>query len=85
MQSLIDLQEPARQRKGLITSAVAHAAVLAFCFFFVRWSPPDPPLPDYGVQLNFGVDEEGFGDLQTLAPANESANKDASAGPPGNE
>lgn len=82
MQLLEDAQAPARKRNGLIISAVVHAVVLAFCYFFVRWTPPDPPLPDYGVELNFGIDAEGFGNLQSLAPANESTETNASPGPP---
>lgn len=68
------VNEAANQRIGIAVSITAHVVILVLCYFFVNWSPPDPPLPDYGVELNFGVDPEGFGDLQTLAPANDSKN-----------
>ncbi len=68
------IDETTNQRVGIAASVVLHATVLLLCFFFVTWSPPNPPLPDYGVELNFGVDPEGFGDLQTLAPANDAEN-----------
>jgi outer membrane biosynthesis protein TonB len=72
-----DTTAKGRQSISLLSSVVAHAVVIALCYFFVRWSPPDPPLPEYGVQMNFGIDPEGFGDLQSLAPANTSDVTDA--------
>ena len=41
---------------------------------------PNPPLEGgSGIELNYGViGEEGFGDVQTTAPANESQNKEDS-------
>jgi periplasmic protein TonB len=37
-------------------------------FFIVAWRAPDPPLPEYGIELNFGMDTEGFGDVQPETP-----------------
>jgi protein TonB len=34
-----------------------------FCYFFLinAWTAPDPPLPEYGIELNFGIEEAGSG------------------------
>ena len=63
-----------------------HALLLLCCLFLWKWTPPDPPLPDYGVELNFGLDEAGFGDLQTTAPPSDATSTDdALAGNPETE
>lgn len=67
------------QKIGLATSIIAHGIVLTLCYFFLKWTPPDPPLPDYGVELNFGLDDEGFGTLQTLAPPSDQENMEDAA------
>ncbi|SFC25652.1 protein TonB, links inner and outer membranes [Flexibacter flexilis DSM 6793] len=63
-----------------------HILLLLCCFFVWKWYPPDPPLPDYGVELNFGLDEAGYGDLQTTAPPSDATStEDAIAGNPETE
>lgn len=63
-----------------------HILLLLCCFFVWKWYPPDPPLPDYGVELNFGLDEAGYGYLQTTAPPSDATStEDAVAGNPETE
>ncbi|MES2388631.1 MAG: hypothetical protein V4543_11575 [Bacteroidota bacterium] len=57
-------------------SLLVHAGLLLLCWLFFKLTPPNPPLGDYGLAVNFGVDPAGFGDLQTMDPAGE--NKDPS-------
>jgi periplasmic protein TonB len=57
-------QERKNRNIGLITSTGIHALILLFLFFMVAWKAPDPPLPEYGIQLNFGLDDQGSGDIQ---------------------
>ncbi|WP_139255350.1 hypothetical protein [Hymenobacter psychrophilus] len=60
-----------------------HVA-LAVLFFFAVFKGPDPPLDTLGgdgVELNYGVDEVGSGDIQSQAPANESKNREDSRPP----
>ena len=71
----------ANRKISLLVSIIIHGVLLVLFYFFFKYAPPNPPLPDYGVELNFGVDEEGFGNLQTLAPANENP-LDAAPGTP---
>ncbi|RSK25207.1 hypothetical protein [Hymenobacter metallilatus] len=71
------------RREALIGTVVLHAA-LAALFIFTVFKGPDPPLEALGgdgVELNYGVDEVGSGDIQSQAPANESQNREDSRPP----
>src|SRR4051812_44151185 len=57
-------QERKNRNIGLITSTGIHLVILLILFFLVAWRAPDPPLPEYGIQLNFGLDNQGSGDVQ---------------------
>jgi periplasmic protein TonB len=62
-----------RERKNktiaLITSLGIHLAVLLAFLFMMAWRAPNPPLPEYGIELNFGLDDQGAGDIQPETPA----------------
>jgi len=73
------------RRQALIVTIGIHAAVFALLFFLVVFRPPDPPITMsmYGVEVDFGVDDEGSGEIRSLAPANTNRpNPDARAGAP---
>lgn len=53
----------------MITSLGVHSALLLLIFFLVAWRAPNPPLPDYGIELNFGMDLQGTGDIQPTTPS----------------
>jgi outer membrane biosynthesis protein TonB len=68
---------------ALAISLGFHALLLLLLYFFVTFQPPDPPWSAGGVELNFGLDPAGYGDIQSLAPPNDSKNtEDAKPGPP---
>lgn len=78
----LDYPEPHR-REALLVTLGLHA-LLALLFFFVVFRGPDPPLTDLsgsGVELNYGLDPAGSGDVQSTAPANASPNR-ADSRPP---
>ena len=56
-------------RIAMITSLGVHAALLLLIFFLVAWRAPNPPLPEYGIELNFGMDLQGSGAVQPTTPA----------------
>lgn len=71
------------KREALIGTVVFHALLAAF-FIFTIFKGPDPPLTEIGgggVELNYGIDEAGSGDIQSMAPANESKNREDSRPP----
>jgi periplasmic protein TonB len=57
-------QEKKDQRIAMLTSIGIHAAVILLMIFIAAWRAPNPPLPEYGIELNFGMDDEGSGDIQ---------------------
>ncbi|UOQ96034.1 hypothetical protein MUN81_12265 [Hymenobacter sp. 5317J-9] len=79
----IDYQEPHR-REGLIGTLVVHG-VLLLLFIFMVFQGPNPPLQPLGggdgVELNYGLDPAGSGDVQTMATANNSPNREDSRPP----
>ena len=74
------------RREALIGTVVLHVALLLLCWFTV-FRGPDPPLDEIttpgggGVELNYGVDAAGSGEVQTTARANASANRQDSRPP----
>jgi outer membrane biosynthesis protein TonB len=72
----MDSQEKKNQRVGWLTSVGVHGALFLVLFFVMAWRAPDPPLPEYGIELNFGLDDQGSGDVQpeeTAGAEGESA------------
>ncbi|MEO9804859.1 MAG: hypothetical protein ABJF04_16505 [Reichenbachiella sp.] len=39
---------------GIYASFGAHALLLLIFFTMLAWTEPDPPIPEYGIELNFG-------------------------------
>lgn len=78
----MDYREEHR-REALIGTVAIHA-LLAAAFIFTIFKGPDPPLAAFGgdgVELNYGIDEAGSGDVQSKALANESPNREDSRPP----
>lgn len=63
--------EEKNKRIGMLASLGIHAAVFLILFFIVAWRAPNPPLPEYGIELNFGLDSQGFGDEQPTTPVGD--------------
>lgn len=61
----MEREENRNQRTGMIVSLTVHAALLILFLFVLAWSPPDPPIPEYGIELNFGLDATGSGNEET--------------------
>lgn len=59
-----DEKEKKNKKIGMAVSLGFHALLALLFFFIMAWREPNPPLPEYGIQLNFGVDEAGSGDIQ---------------------
>jgi protein TonB len=65
---------------GLIGTVVFHGGLVGL-FLLMMFKGPNPPLEGggTGIELNYGViGEEGSGDIQTTAQANDSQNKEDS-------
>jgi periplasmic protein TonB len=76
-------QEKKNKRAGVIISGIFHGILLIIFIFLIAWRPPNPPLPEYGIELNFGLDQQGSGDIQRLNPQRVSqSEEDARPEPP---
>ncbi len=74
MKNTDNVTEEKNKRIGLAITVTFHCALLAMLIFLGAWKAPNPPLGsgDPGVELNFGLDDAGYGNIQTEAPANEN-------------
>ncbi len=65
---MINEQEKEKRNKqiALITSLGVHGALLLIFLFLVAWRAPNPPLPEFGIELNFGLDDQGDGEVQPV-------------------
>ncbi len=61
---MVSETEKKNKRIALFTSVGIHAALLLAFFFLMAWRAPNPPLPEYGIELNFGLDDQGGGEIQ---------------------
>jgi outer membrane biosynthesis protein TonB len=60
--------EKKNKKKAMLYTTIIQVVLFAVLFFIVAWRAPDPPLPEYGIELNFGMDDQGSGDLQPETP-----------------
>ena len=73
-------REKKNKRIAFFTTAGIQVLVLLLLFLIIAWSPPDPPLPEYGIELNFGMDDQGSGNVQPETPVgNEGAQPEEAA------
>jgi outer membrane biosynthesis protein TonB len=78
------LDYPEEHRREALGITAAVVLLLALVCFFLKFSGPNPPLTALGgdgVELNYGLDEAGSGDIQTMATANASTNREDSRPP----
>lgn len=71
-------EEKKNKRWGMIVSLGLHLSLLILFFFLLAWREPNPPLPEYGIELNFGM-VEGYGNEQPTTPPNTSENLEEAA------
>ena len=55
------------KRKGIIGTVVFHIIVVII-LFIATLSPPDPPRPEIGMEINLGYSDQGMGDVQPPKP-----------------
>ncbi len=74
------MSEEEREKKNkkiaLMYTTGIQVVLFVLLFFIVAWRAPDPPLPEYGIELNFGMDEEGSGNVQPETPVGNDGKKE---------
>lgn len=67
-------KEEKNQRIAWIVSVGLHALLLLAFIFMIAWREPNPPYPEYGIEVNFGMDNVGSGDIQPETPVADTEN-----------
>ncbi|TPE43177.1 hypothetical protein [Pontibacter mangrovi] len=67
-------EEEKNKRIAAGVSIGVHVLILLLLIYMLAWRAPDPPAPEYGIEMNFGTDAVGSGDVQTEATPNEAKN-----------
>jgi protein TonB len=57
-------EEKKNNRIAALLTFVINGGVLALLLLVAAWRAPNPPNPEYGIELNFGLDTQGFGEKQ---------------------
>jgi periplasmic protein TonB len=63
-----EVLEKKNRRVAAFSTAGIQGALFLMMLLIVAWRAPDPPMPEYGVELNFGLDSEGYGEIQPETP-----------------
>src|SRR5258708_35302544 len=69
-------QDKKNERIAFLVSVSLHVSLFICFFFLMSWRAPYPPAPEYGVVLNYGLDDEGGGEIQTETPVGNSQVED---------
>lgn len=57
---------------GIIVSIAVHVLLLVLFLWATAWKEPYPPLPEYGIELNFGMNTPGSGEEAVAADESET-------------
>lgn len=61
-------QDKKHRRIGWISSIGSALVLLILFYFLIAWREPDPPIPSYGIELSFGLEEQGTGEQPVSTP-----------------
>lgn len=65
---MVTQEEKKNKRIAALSTILINGLVLLLLLFVAAWRAPNPPLPEYGIELNFGMDTQGGGDVQPDEP-----------------
>ena len=64
-------EEKKRKRKAMLTTGAIQVVLLLLLYFLIAWREPNPPNPEFGIEVNFGTSEVGTGDSPVQSPTPE--------------
>lgn len=67
-----DKEKKYRRISG-VTSVAVQLVLLLLFYFLIAWKEPNPPIPSYGIELAFGLENIGAGDRPVTSPEPEEA------------
>ncbi|OHX65752.1 hypothetical protein [Flammeovirga pacifica] len=53
---------------SIFFTTLVTIGILILAWYTIVWSPPDPPIPQYGIEVAFGMDDAGFGNTKSETP-----------------
>ncbi len=65
---MTETQEKKNRQIAMVSSLGFHGLVVLLLLFMVAWRAPNPPLAEFGIELNFGMDQQGSGAIQPETP-----------------
>ncbi|MBD1396037.1 hypothetical protein H9Q13_02575 [Pontibacter sp. JH31] len=75
MEIALTKEEEKNKKIAAGISITLHAIILLLLFYLLAWNgAPGNPEEELGIELNFGMDAVGSGDVQSKATPNESKN-----------
>jgi len=75
MSTINQPQQFTEDAKAWIGSVALHALVLFLLTFTLVWKPQIPAPVEYGIEVNFGTDDQGYGEEQSFDNSGTSPNK----------
>jgi outer membrane biosynthesis protein TonB len=70
------------KRVGLIATLTFHGVIALILILLVAWKAPNPPLPEYGIEINLGFADSGTGNIQPQPEVgNEGLSEETAAQP----
>ncbi len=69
-------QEQKNKQIAMVVSIGFHGLLLLAFLLMMAWRAPNPPLPEYGIELNFGMDQQGGGEIQPETSPGEVENNE---------
>jgi len=61
-------KEKKYRRIGFWTAILTQVVMLILFYFLIAWKEPFPPIPSYGIELSFGLDQSGQGEVAPATP-----------------
>lgn len=75
-------EEKKNKRIAALTTVLLNGLLVALLLFVVAWRAPNPPNPEYGIELNFGMDTQGGGEIQPEEPVGATEQNEVSESQP---
>ncbi len=68
----MDQEEQKNNRKSALITGGIQVIFLLLLYFLVAWKEPFPPIPEYGIELSFGLQESGRSSTPAQPPVQDT-------------
>lgn len=81
----MDQEEQKNNRKSALITGGIQVVFLLLLYFLVAWKEPFPPIPEYGIELSFGLQDAGRPATPTQPAVQETPEPESPAEQPAEE